>query len=111
MKASEYMFEAKNVSGVMGRNSDVKVVFGGQDACTDGKLITLPSVNEHHEMSDVDVKVARGYVDHEAAHVKWTDNKAWSRIMKEQEDGTDMDAFHGTVNALEDVRIEGKLLN
>ena len=110
MKASSYMHEAKNVSGVMGRHSKVKVVFGGEEASTDGNVITLPSVNEHHEMSDVDVKVARGYVDHEAAHVKWTDNKVWSKIIDEREGDPNIEVFHSTMNALEDVRIEGKLL-
>jgi cobalamin biosynthesis protein CobT len=110
MKASTYMYEAKNVSGVMGRHSEVKVVFGGEDAKTDGNLITLPSVNENHEMSEVDVKVARGYVDHEAAHVRWTDNEAWKKLMDDRMDDPEISVFHSTLNALEDVRIEGKLL-
>ena len=86
MKASTYMYEAKNVSGVMGRHSEVKVVFGGENASTNGSVITLPSVNEDHEMSEVDVKVARGYVDHEAAHVRWTDNEAWKKLMDDRMD-------------------------
>ena len=110
MKASSYMYEAKNVSGVMGRHSEVKVVFGGEDASTNGSVITLPSVNENHEMSEVDVKVARGYVDHEAAHVKWTDNKVWKKMMDDRKGDPNIGVFHSTLNALEDVRIEGKLL-
>tara|TARA_R110000764_G_scaffold3356_2_gene14079 strand:+ start:542 stop:2329 length:1788 start_codon:yes stop_codon:yes gene_type:complete len=110
MKASSYMYEAKNVSGVMGRHSEVKVVFGGDEASTNGSVITLPSVNEDHEMSEVDVNVARGYVDHEAAHVKWTDNKVWKKLMDDRMDDPNVGVFHSTLNALEDVRIEGKLL-
>ena len=110
MKASSYMYEAKNVSGVMGRHSEVKVVFGGDEASTNGSVITLPSVNEDHEMSEVDVKVARGYVDHEAAHVRWTDNEAWKKLMDDRMDDPEIRVFHSTLNALEDVRIESKLL-
>ena len=110
MKASTYMHEAKNVSSVMGRHSEVRVVFKGEDAKTDGSTITLPSVNESHEMSEVDVKIARGYVDHEAAHVKWTDNKVWRKMMTDRKGDPNVEVFHATLNALEDVRIEGKLL-
>ena len=32
----------------------------------------LPSIDNSLQMDERSVKVARGYVDHEAAHVKWT---------------------------------------
>jgi len=113
MKTGTYMHEAKNVSAILGRKSDVSVVFAGDEAATNGKIIQLPSVNEQKEMTEQEVAIARGYVDHEAAHVKWT-TKDYSRAMKaavERAADKDKELVRSTINALEDVRIEKHLLD
>lgn len=113
MKAGTYMHEAKNVSAVMGRKSDVSVVFAGGEAATDGNVIQLPSVNQEKDMSNEEVMVARGYVDHEAAHVKWTTDaykKANMRAVKGAPEGK-AKLMQATLNALEDVRIEEHLID
>ena len=112
MKGNNYMHEAKNVSSVLGRNSGVKVVFEGSGAYTDGDNIVLPSIDSDVELSDHNVMVARGYVDHEAAHVKWTDQKQWKAAInrfKRTKENVSLKA--GCMNALEDVRIEKKLID
>lgn len=112
MKANDYMHEAKNVSAVLGRDSDVKVLFEGDSAYTDGENIVLPSIDSQKDMSEFNVKVARGYVDHEAAHVKWTDQEQWKdAVMTFKENGQHVSLKSGCMNALEDVRIEKKLID
>ncbi len=57
---------------------------GGNTACTDGKVIILPVLPEDDETARV---LAAGYVDHEAAHVKWTDftvnNSQWQNLLED----------------------------
>ena len=110
MLGVDYMHEAKNVSSVLGRESGVKVVFEGNGASTDGETIKLPSVDNSLQMDERLVKVARGYVDHEAAHVKWTSQDEWraaiDRFKQSKENAWDKKC---AMNALEDVRIERKL--
>ena len=112
MLGADYMHEAKNVSAVLGRESGVKVVFEGEGVSTDGKTIKLPSIDNSIQMDERTVKVARGYVDHEAAHVKWTDQGDWrdaiDRFKQSREHVWDKKC---AMNALEDVRIERKLID
>lgn len=112
MKGNNYMHEAKNVSSVLGRNSGVKVVFEGSGAYTDGDNIVLPSIDSDVELDDWSVKVARGYVDHEAAHVKWTDQDQWIKAINRFKRSKEHVVLKkGCLNALEDVRIEKKLID
>ena len=63
------------VASVLGRKYGVQVEMGGADAYTDGKTIHLPALPS--EVPDTLLAMARGYLDHEAAHVRETD---FSRI-------------------------------
>jgi hypothetical protein len=58
------------VASVLGRKYGVKVVIGGKGAYTDGSTIHLPALPL--ECSDTLVGLARGYIDHEAAHIRET---------------------------------------
>ena len=110
MSGTDYMHEAKNVSAVLGRESGVRVVFEGEGASTDGETIKLPSIDGSLQMDERLVKVARGYVDHEAAHVKWTNQKDWKKaIDRFKRSKVDVWDKKCAMNALEDVRIERKL--
>ena len=112
MKGNDYMHEAKNVSSVLGRNSSVKVVFEGSGAFTDGDTIVLPTIDAEVELDDWTVKVARGYVDHESAHVKWTDQDQWIKAINRFKRSKEHVVLKkGCLNALEDVRIEKKLID
>ena len=111
MKGTDYMYEAKNVSAVLGRNSGVSVVFEGDGAYTDGQQIVLPNIDSETDLAEQSVKVARGYVDHEAAHVKWTDRGQWlESIGRFRDSGKHVGLKKNTMNALEDMRIERKLI-
>lgn len=81
------------VAKALSENYGVSLAIYGNQAKTDGKHIVLPVLPEDDYKATV---LARGYLDHEAAHVKFTDFDNWERI-----------GFEGNVlNILEDVRIE-----
>ena len=58
------------VASVLGRKYGVKVAIGGKDAYTDGNTIHLPALPL--ECSETLIGLARGYIDHEAAHIRET---------------------------------------
>ena len=79
----------------IGRKLDVNVAIGGDAAWTDGTRIQLPTL----PFSEPEVEtLAFGYLEHEAAHVRYT------------EEVDSLSPLHHTLcNVLEDVRIEGRL--
>ena len=62
----------------------LKLSIGGNTAYTNGKQIVLPNLPEDDQTARV---LAAGYVDHESAHVKWTDftikNNPWQNILED----------------------------
>ncbi|WP_097012765.1 cobaltochelatase CobT-related protein [Pseudodesulfovibrio profundus] len=58
------------VASVLGRKYGVKVVIGGTGAYTDGDTIHLPALPL--ECNETLIGLARGFVDHEAAHIRET---------------------------------------
>lgn len=81
----------------LGNELGVRVLVGGNHACTDGKVIRLPAMAGVMSQDEM-----LGYVMHEAAHIRLTDfgvignGRTFSPIWGE------------LVNALEDVRIENE---
>jgi Mg-chelatase subunit ChlD len=88
------------VASVLGRKYGVKVEMGGADAYTDGKTIHLPAMPS--EVPDTLLAMVRGFLDHEAAHVRETDFTAL-----EQARLTPLEMH--VWNTLEDWRAEHKL--
>jgi hypothetical protein len=88
------------VASVLGRKYGVQVEMGGMDAYTDGKTIHLPALPS--EVPDTLLAMARGYLDHEAAHVRETD---FSALEQERLTPLEMHVW----NTLEDWRVEHKL--
>ncbi|HON93717.1 MAG TPA: hypothetical protein PKZ07_19265 [Sedimentisphaerales bacterium] len=83
MKIGALIMTAQAIAG----RSGLIVQMDGQTAWTNGKLITLPILEDS---IDNDLLV-RGYLDHEVGHVRWTDFAVVRRKL---------------TNILEDVRIE-----
>jgi len=88
------------VASVLGRKYGVKVEIGGMDAYTDGKTIHLPALPS--DVPDTLLAMARGYLDHEAAHVRETD---FSALEQARLTPLEMHVW----NTLEDFRAEHKL--
>lgn len=85
------------LAAVLGRNYGVKVHIGGSEAKTNGKVIFLPSLPLDCEAELL--ALARGYIDHEAAHIRHSDFAVL--------EAAHLDAVTLTIaNALEDWRVE-----
>ena len=88
------------VASVLGRKYGVKVEIGGNAAYTDGKAIHLPSLPL--DAPEILINLARGYIDHESAHLRETDFQA----LKEAElTPLEMHIW----NTIEDWRVENRL--
>lgn len=90
------------LAAVLGDAYGVEVVIGGDAAHTDGKTIHLPSLPLEGDATAL--ALARGLLDHEAAHIRETDFEAlrhWSPTP----------LAHHIWNSLEDWRVEKQLSN
>lgn len=108
MKGELFQHELGKTSSVFGRKHDVKVVFQGDGACTDGSTIILPSLDQKADVSDEQADVMRGYVDHEAGHVRHSDFGALAKFGRECEE-TGNKLARAVHNALEDVWLERRV--
>ena len=88
------------LASVLGRQHGVQVKIGGAKACTNGKVIMLPSLPLD---SDAELlATVRGFLDHEAAHIRHTDFASL--------DAAHLDnATHHFLNSIEDWRVENRL--
>ena len=87
------------VARTVGRRLDVSVGIGGHDAYTDGKHIQLPALPLEAPDDEL-ATLAFGYLEHEAAHVRYTDMESFKPES----------ALHKMfTNIFEDVRIEKAL--
>ena len=88
------------VASVLGRKYGVKVTIGGKGAYTDGNTIHLPALPL--ECSETLIGLVRGFVDHEAAHIRET-RFDWLRLANLTP--LEMHVW----NTLEDWRVEHRL--
>jgi len=109
MLAGTFMYEMMNTSAILGRDTGVSVTFKGDKAFTDGKVITLPSLGMDAKLSPEQVKLMRGYVDHEAGHHRHSDLKRiFSFYSKNKnENRPNLTDLH---NILEDIWMEDKVI-
>lgn len=106
MKANIFTNELAKTSSVFGRKKDIEVVFEGDGAKTDGSKVFLPSINLNADVTDEQAAIMRGYVDHEAGHVRHTDFKA---LHKNRHKMVGNKLLHQCANALEDVWLEQRV--
>ena len=88
------------LAAVLGDAYGVEVVIGGDSAHTDGKTIHLPSLPLEGDATAL--ALARGLLDHEAAHIRETDFAALRRWSPPP-------LAHHIWNSLEDWRVEKRL--
>ncbi len=85
------------LAAVLGRHYGVEVRIGGDEAKTNGHVILIPALPQDCEAELLGY--ARGYIDHEAAHIRHSDFEALKRAK--------LDAVTFTItNAIEDWRVE-----
>jgi len=97
----------QRMAQIMGRRERVSVSFGGTVASASlidqGRYhINLPALPAGTVMTEHQYRVYNGYIDHEAAHVRWTDFKVLE--VKQSKDPI----LKHMVNLVEDIRIENK---
>ncbi|HAT2580630.1 TPA: hypothetical protein I8273_004439, partial [Aeromonas hydrophila] len=86
--------------------SNATVVVGAQTCCyQDGQGRWVIEVAINKNMTDRDVSLIHGFIDHEAAHVRYTN---WDAIRTSFELGEEVKEF---TNLLEDIRIEKQIAN
>ena len=88
------------LADILGRSYGVSVEIGGAQAYTDGRTIHLPSLPIKGEPDFINL--VRGYIDHEAAHIRHTD---FSVLKAANLDPITFNLFI----CLEDWRVEKKL--
>lgn len=87
------------IANALGRKYGIKVHIGGDTAYTNGRDIHLPALPA--EMDEDNLKLVRGYIDHESAHLRITDFEAIKNNISAME--------KRVWNILEDVFVEQKL--
>lgn len=88
------------LANILGNKYGVKIEIGGDEAKTDGKVIYLPALPAELDRDTLDL--VKGYLDHEAAHVRHTD---FDILRHSQLDAAALWLF----NAIEDWRVENRL--
>ncbi len=88
------------LANILGDKYGIKVHISGENAKTDGNTIYLPNLPQN--CSEEFLGLLRGYVDHEAAHIRYTDFDMLSEY--------NLTSFQKYVwNCIEDYRIEQKM--
>lgn len=109
MKVHRFIHEMRQTSAIFGRESGVYVTFEGDGAFTDGKRINLPSMGLDKDLTTEQVMILRGYVDHEAGHVRSSDMQLildfYKRCMSNGLEG--LKVLH---NCIEDVWMEHQVV-
>lgn len=104
-KSYDLVHELTNTAAVFGRNKDVTLIFEGDGAATTGEEIILPSLPQNMEFSQEDTMVFRGYLDHEAGHVRHTNFEDFRKFRETC--SQEAAAIH---NCLEDMWLEKKVM-
>ena len=108
MKVYDFMYEMQQTSAVFGRKKDINVVFEGDEAKTDGHTIYLPALNTEADLTHDQIMSMRGYVDHEAGHIRHSNMK---RIIDfyDRNTSNNRDSLSAIHNCLEDVWMENRV--
>ncbi|MFO7970994.1 MAG: hypothetical protein R6U40_04510, partial [Desulfobacterales bacterium] len=90
----------ESVAKALSEAHDVRVIFYGDECCTDGKTIYLPSLPD--KVPEDVITLLRGFLDHEAGHIAFTNFRDYKGLPKNKTE-------QFALNAIEDIRIELKM--
>lgn len=88
------------LASALGDRYGVQVRIGGSKAFTDGKIIHLPSLPL--DCGKTAIAMAKGYIDHESAHIRFTDFDCFRKIAGQP-------VVRQFCNFIEDWRVEKRL--
>lgn len=110
MKSELFKHEVERTSSVFGRKKDLRVIFTGNEAKTDGNVVIMPSIDDGVMLTPDQMGMVRGYVDHEAGHVRHSDMDVSEKINIHAAN-TDNGFLRAMTNACEDVRLEALVID
>lgn len=100
MKAQTLTKIIRKIASTVGRKAGIRVVFRGDKAETCGKVIYLPAMAAGTTLTDKEVSIFLGYLDHEIGHILHSDFD----VIREA--GQKGKLNQSLLNVLEDVREE-----
>lgn len=106
VKTQDMVHEIQNTSAIFGRNKEVRVIFEGDMAYTDGHEIVLPAMIQNADVTAETQKIMRGYLDHEAGHVRHTDFDVWKKGVSKSSGG-----LRAIWNCVEDIWLERRVMS
>lgn len=106
INSSDLQHELMQTAGVFGRLKETNLVFEGEEAYTDGKNIVLPAMPLGVDIDDERARVMRGYLDHEAGHIRHSDFDYLKEVMAKGISPALKDAWNST----EDIRLEARVI-
>lgn len=101
MKVHELSHAITTSAAIFGRNENVNVIFEGSQAKTDGNEIVLPAMPLNADISEETAQVIRGFIDHEAGHIRHTDFAVVNSIKDE--------SLMKIWNSIEDIWLERRV--
>jgi cobalamin biosynthesis protein CobT len=104
--AHEFMEACVSTVRGLGRRNEVRLVFQGNQALTDGNTVIIPALDQSKPVMPEQQVVTRGYIDHEAGHVRHSDMPLFQEESAAAQERGDS-IFQMFLNAVEDVRMEG----
>lgn len=108
MRSDLLEHELSGTASVFGRKSSVNVLLHGDQPMTNGQTVVLPTLPSGIEVEDEAARVVRGFLDHEAGHVRHTHFKDLERFKRACHEQGNTLAPH-IQNALEDVWLEERV--
>lgn len=99
-----FQTEMTGTTAVFGRENGIEVTFSGDKTFAQGNVINFPSLDLSMELDDDTTSVCRGFVDHHAAKVRFSDRGMIEKVQKENEKNNPL--LWNIFNAVESVRVE-----
>jgi cobalamin biosynthesis protein CobT len=110
MKTEHFQHELASTTKVFSRKDEVQVMFHGDSAYTSGKAVVLPALPHGVEIEPDDARIMRGFVDHEAGHIRHSNIPLMKDVNKACEAKKNK-LLPALMQAMEDVRLERKVLH
>lgn len=109
MKTQDFMWGTMNSGAVFGRYRKAQVTFHGDQAYTDGEQIVVPTLPFDRDMSQAEINAARGYLDHEAGHIRHTDFETFLDFAKRATSDQNLQGLKELHNCFEDIWLERRV--
>lgn len=101
--ALDFQNEMNGTTSILGRDSQIEVTFSGEKAFVQGNQVNFPSMDPNAELTYSQLAAFRGWVDHEAATIRYADRKYMNELKDEQKEKP---FLHELFQTIEGIRCE-----